>query len=132
MLTIDYLLKAEQNLKDRYVKPVKDEFSAFASAINDLLNEKVTMTKDFEIRFERNGAERSDKHLSAGLKSILPLCFRLALIKNMYKDSSPFLVLDDPFVSLDVVNFEKVKKVIKNLASDMQIIYFTCHDSRKL
>lgn len=130
--TKDLLLKAEQNLKDRYVKPVKDEFIKYSSLIEKTLGEKVTMSKDFEITFERNGKERSEKHLSSGVKSICALCFRLALIKNMYKDKSPFLLLDDPFVFLDGEHFEKVKSVIETLSKEMQIIYFTCHDSRAI
>ena len=132
LLSVKYLTKAEQNLKDKYVKPIKDEFMAFADIIEKVLNEKITMTKDFEIRFERNGVERSDKHLSSGLKSILAFCFRLALIKNMYRETLPFLILDDPFVSLDEKHFNKIKEVINLLSKDMQIIYFTCHNSRKI
>ena len=130
LATKDLLLKAEQNLKDRYVKPVKDEFIKYSNLLEQTLGEKVTMTKDFEITFERNGKERSEKHLSSGVKSICALCFRLALIKNMYKDKSPFLILDDPFVFLDGFHFEKVATLIKELSLDSQILYFTCHKSR--
>ncbi len=130
LATKTLLLKAEQNLKDRYVKPVKDEFIKYSRLLEQTLGEKVTMTKDFEITFERNGKERSEKHLSSGVKSICALCFRLALIKNMYKDKSPFLILDDPFVFLDGVHFEKVSSLIKELSQEMQIVYFTCHESR--
>lgn len=128
----DFLVRAEQNLKDKYVKPVRDEFVKYAKLLEDTLGEKITMTKDFELRFERNGKERSDKHLSSGIKSICALCFRLALIKNMYLDKKPFLILDDPFVNLDEEHFEKVKSVIYKLSKDMQIIYFTCHKSRMI
>ena len=126
----EYIITAEQNLKDKYVKPVKDEFVATAKLLEELLGEKVTMTKDFEIRFERSGKERLEKHLSAGMKSICALAFRIAMIKNMYHDAKPFLVLDDPFVNLDEVHLEKVKKLVDELSKDMQIIYFTCHSSR--
>jgi len=90
------------------------------------------MTKDFEINFERNGKPRSDKHLSSGQKSVCALCFRLALIKNMYKNVLPFIVLDDPFVHLDNNHLQKVKTLIEGLSKDMQILYFTCHESRDL
>ena len=130
--TIEFLRLAEQNLKDKYVKPVKDEFVKYASLIEKVLGEKVTMTKNFEIRFERAGKERVEKHLSSGILSICTFAFRLAMIKNMYSGVKPFLVLDDPFVTLDEEHLEKVKLVLDELAQDMQIIYFTCHGSRKL
>ncbi len=128
--TCNFLRLAEQNLKDKYVKPVKDEFIKYANLIEGVLGEKVTMTKNFELRFERGGKERLEKHLSSGIKSICAFCFRIAMLKNMYKDAMPFLVLDDPFVTLDEQHFAKVKKVLSELSTDMQIIYFTCHSSR--
>ncbi|MBE5743964.1 MAG: hypothetical protein E7358_04545 [Clostridiales bacterium] len=130
--TEEFLSLAEQNLKDKYVKPVKDEFITYASLLEKVLGEKVIMTKDFEINFERNGKPRSDKHLSSGQKSVCALCFRLALIKNMYKNVLPFIVLDDPFVHLDNNHLQKVKTLIEGLSKDMQILYFTCHESRDL
>lgn len=128
--TVDALKKADQNLKDKYVAPVKYEFEYYAGLLESVLKEKVTMTKDFEVYFERFGKQRGDEHLSSGIKSICALCFRLALIKNMYKNQKPFLVLDDPFVNLDGVHFEKVTKLLNELSKDIQIIYFTCHESR--
>ncbi len=130
--TVKLLDKAEQNLKDKYVKPVKDEFLYYAGVLEKALGEKVTMKRNFEIGFERNGKERSEKHFSSGQRSICALCFRLALIKNMYAGEKPFLVLDDPFVHLDSVHLQKVREVLQTLAQDMQIIYFSCHESRML
>lgn len=126
------LEQAEGNLKERYVKPIKDEFLVYANALEKALGEKVTMTKNFEIRFERNGVERSEKHLSSGQRSICALCFRLALLKTMYKEQKPFIIFDDPFTALDKTHMEKVKGLIADLALDMQIVYFTCHESRML
>ena len=126
----ELLEKAEGNLKDKYIKPIKDEFLYYAAILEKTLGEKVVMTKNFEIRFEREGEERSEKHLSAGQRSICALCFRLALIKNMYKENLPFLVLDDPFVALDERHMDKVKALLKELSKEMQMVYFTCHESR--
>lgn len=126
----EFLELADGNLKDKYVKPIKDEFLRYAELLEKTLGERVVMTKNFEIRFERDGAERSEKHLSAGQRSICALCFRLALIKNMYKENLPFLVLDDPFVALDERHMDKVKALLKELSKEMQMVYFTCHESR--
>lgn len=126
----ELLEKADGNLKDKYIKPIKDEFLYYAALLEKTLGEKVVMTKNFEIRFEREGEERSEKHLSAGQRSVCALCFRLALIKNMYKENPPFLILDDPFVNLDSAHMEKVKGVLQELCKEMQMVYFTCHESR--
>ncbi len=130
--TAELLERAEGKLRDRYVSPIKREFLYYAELLERALGERVVMTKDFELRFERNGIERSEKHLSAGQRSICALCFRLALIKNMYREQTPFLVLDDPFASLDKTHVERVAQLLQALSKDMQMIYFTCHESRSI
>lgn len=132
LATAELLSLAEQNLKDKYVKPIKDEFVNYAGLLEDALGEKVRLSRNFEVSFERNGKERSEKHLSAGQRSICALCFRLALIRNMYKEQTPFLVLDDPFTSLDETHIKRVRTLVQTLSKDMQIIYFVCHESRTL
>ncbi len=130
--TAEFMQAADGRLKDKYVEPIKSEFLHYAELIERALGEKVVMTKNFELRFERRGIERSERHLSSGQRSICSLCFRLALLKNMYRGELPFLVLDDPFTSLDAEHFAKVAEVLKALSKDTQMIYFTCHESRKI
>ncbi len=130
--TATLLNEASGKLRDKYVKPIKDEFLRYAEVLERALGERVIITKDFDLRFERNGAERSEKHLSSGQRSICALCFRLALIQKMYEGKSPFLILDDPFLALDVEHIGRVREVLKALSKDMQMIYLTCHPSREM
>ncbi len=124
--------KAEGQLLTKYVEPIYSEFTAYAELLEAALGEKVHIDKEFNLTFERGGERRSERHLSAGQRSVCALCFRLALIKNMYKEQAPFLILDDPFTSLDAVHMERVASVLKALSKDMQMLYFTCHESRNL
>lgn len=130
--TVDALKEAERILKDRYVAPIKDKFSHYAEALERVLDEKVTMDSDYRVKFERGGEERSDRHLSAGERSICALCLRLALIDNMYETEQPFIVMDDPFVHLDAVHLARMATLLKTLAKDRQILYFCCHESRSM
>lgn len=130
--TIDALKQAEQNLKDKYIGPIKDKFLEYANLIEKTLGDKLTMDKNYEISFERHGKNRSEKHLSSGIRSICALCFRLALIDNMYKEDKPFIIMDDPFVNLDEKHIVKAKEIINSLSKNMQIVYFTCHNSRDI
>lgn len=123
---------AEQNLKDRYVLPVKSKFIRYAEPLERALGEKISMDQDFNLSFERGGENRSDKHLSAGQRCICALCFRLALLDNMFEKEQPFIIMDDPFVSLDADHMKKTARLIRELAQDKQIIYFSCHESRKI
>lgn len=127
---LDMLTKAEQNLKDKYVLPVKEKFIHYADLIERTLGEKITMDADFSVKFEREGELREEKHLSAGQRSICALCFRLALIDNMYDREKPFIVMDDPFVNLDEEHMKKTAHLMKELSKEVQIIYFCCHASR--
>lgn len=123
---------AEQALKDKYISPIKERFCTYSAAIERAIGEKVTMDKDFRIFFERGGENRKDRHLGAGERSICALCFRLALIDNMYGTEQPFLIMDDPFVHLDAAHMKKTGEVLKELAHDRQILYFCCHESRRV
>lgn len=124
--------KADQYLKDKYVAPVKNIFLKYADLIEEALGEKITIDQDFNVMFEHSGEIYSEKHFSSGLRSICALCMRLAFVQNMYGAEKPFIIMDDPFVFLDNKHMENTSKVIKELAKDNQIIYFCCHDSRKI
>ncbi len=129
---INFLKTAEQNMKDKYIAPIRDNFLYYANQIETSLGEKISMDPDFNIMFERGGENRSDRHLSAGQRSICALCFRLALVNNMYENEKPFIIMDDPFVHLDEKHMDKTRHTVKELSKDNQIIYFSCHNSRKI
>ncbi len=131
-LTIEKLKQAEDNLRQKYVFPIKEKFEKYAQLIESTLGEKMFMDKNYSIKFERNGEMRSYKHLSLGQLSICSLCLRLSLIDNMFNSNLPFIIMDDPFSDLDKTHFERVKGVVNKLSEKFQIIYLTCHESRKL
>ncbi len=123
---------AESSLKERYVKPLSDSFKSLALPLATVLGEGVTLTSDYELKLERGGVLRSDKHLSTGEGAIAMLCYRLALMKNIYSGSKIFCILDDPFTGLDSDKMRRVSELLRKLSGDMQIIYFTCHESRDI
>ena len=128
----EYFTLAEKNLKSRYIDPVKNSYITYAAALEEALGEKIEMDKEYHIMFEKGGAYRSEKHLSAGQLCMCALCFRLALTDNMYKDEKPFIIMDDPFADLDREHMKKAAKLVEKLAADRQIIYFCCHESRQI
>ena len=130
--TMEALENAEQRLKDAYIAPIKSRFSVYAEALERILDEKVSMDQDFRIIMERGGQSRSDRHLSAGERSLCALCMRLALIDNLYEGEKVFLLMDDPFVHLDETHLKRTKELMRELAKTHQILYFCCHESRLL
>ncbi len=130
--TVEFLNAADSRLKEKYIKPVKDKFTGYSLALERALGEKITVDADFNVRFLSGGKERDEGHLSSGQRSVVALCFRLALIDNMYDKEKPFLILDDPFASLDEEHFNRAKALLSDLSGRMQIVYFTCHPSRAM
>ena len=126
------IVNADQRLKDRYIAPVKDKFSTYAKLINDAVGDNIKMDKDFRVSYDRFGELRSYEHLSDGNLSVCALCFRLAIMDNMFDDELPFIIMDDPFVHLDEKNFASTAKLLKDLCVNKQIIYFCCHESRNI
>ncbi len=127
-----YLKAADEKLQQKYVAPVKNAFVKYSLPLERALGEKIVMNKDFKMFFESGGEIRDDKHLSSGQRCILSLCFRLSLIENAFGGEKPFLIMDDPFVNLDKEHIGKVTDFLKEIAKNEQIIYFCCHESRKL
>lgn len=132
MAAAGFLKAAEQNLREKYIRPVRERFCNYSEALERALGEKITMDRDFRIYYERGGENRTERHLSAGQRCICQLCFRLALMDEMFGEEKPFLIMDDPFTGLDGVHMEKTAKLLGELAGGRQIIYFCCHDSRKV
>jgi len=66
--------------------------------------------------------------LSGGVIDEFYLAFRLALVKLIFGDKKPPLILDDPFVNFDSVRLANTLNFFKTLASDYQIIIFTLSD----
>ena len=128
----EFLKTASDTMNNRYVEPVLREFQANADTLGDAIGRTMTVNRDFELLFEEDGNLRSEKYLSAGQRTLCALCFRISLIKNLYRDSAPFVILDDPFATLDEANMERARSLVSMLAEEMQILYFTCHGSRSI
>ena len=67
---------------------------------------------------------------STGYQDLLDICFRMALIDTVFQAEPPFLIMDDPFTSLDEEKIRRAFLLLETLASRYQVIYFTCHPSR--
>lgn len=128
----ELLALSHKKLCDKYVAPVKDSFIKYSDGIERALGEKLVMTADFEVSFEFSGEIKSRKHLSSGQLAVCGLCLRLALVDNIFKGEKPFVIMDDPFLGLDKENMKKTAKAVKEFGDNVQIIYFCCHESRKI
>lgn len=68
------------------------------------------------------------EQLSQGTIDLVFLAARLGLVRLVTSDRRPPLVLDDPFVTFDDARARRALDVLRDLASDFQVIYLTCSD----
>lgn len=127
-----FIEQAETKLEEKYLSPVKEKFDRYAALIKKEIGINTKMNFDYNITREVNGQTTGCEYLSDGENTIVMLALRFAVIDNLYKDNDTFVILDDPLIFLDSKNLEKAKGVIRELSKDKQIIYFACHESRKI
>lgn len=130
--TIELLNAAKQKVADDIVKPIVERFTPYNNLLKRVNGDEVKLTETFEISLNRNGASLSLDQLSDGEKTLIGLLLRLSLVDNIFQKEKPFIIFDDLFALLDEDNLTVAKTLLHNLAKEKQIIYFTCHESRKI
>ncbi len=131
-LALEALSSAHLDMEAKYIAPIKNSFISYAKKIYEKIGSNVNMNYDYEIKYDVNGQLRDAKDLSDGERTIMMLALRFAVLDSMYKNHDSVIILDDPFDSLDSIKLKKAVDLIKELANDWQIIYFTCHNSRMI
>jgi len=76
---------------------------------------------------EKDGWVKPEE-LSGGVIDEFYLAYRLALVKLIFGNKNPPLLLDDPFGNFDSVRLNKALLLFKDLSKDHQIIIFTLKD----
>ncbi len=130
--TLAMLEEAETSLKNRYIAPLKNSFVKYISFLEEAIGKKITMNSDFEISIIEEGIQRDYRHLSSGQLTLVMLCYRLAILDNIFPTEKPFIIFDDAFAYLDEKHLLKANQLVKSLSSTRQILYFTCHQSREI
>ena len=130
--THELLKSADSTSVERFVGPLKKIFDEYLAQLSDTLGKKFSMDLDFNLKFESGGEMRDERHLSSGQHALVSLCLKLALTKAAFSAEEPFVIMDDPFVNLDESHIEKTREFIKKVSENIQIVYFSCHNSRKI
>ncbi len=125
-----FLASANQSLTTKYLAPMKNSLSWYLAMMTGCQFNNLNLDTDFNVTFEEFGQLRGVNYYSQGYQNLINLCLRLALIDALFHDEKPFIVLDDPFVNLDDDKIAKAKQFLQTLATNYQLIYFSCHKSR--
>ena len=126
--TEEFLLTSSNKLSKRYVEPVQKAFDNYYK--NFLTNDDLIIDSNLNLLMKDNLF--NEEYLSAGVKDLVQISKRFALIDLIFKNERPFIVLDDPFVNLDDKNLEVATNIIKEISKKYQILFLTCHSSRKI
>ena len=126
--TEEFLLTSSNKLSKRYVEPVQKAFDNYYK--NFLTNDNLIIDSNLNLLMKDNLF--NEEYLSAGVKDLVQISKRFALIDLIFKNERPFIVLDDPFVNLDDKNLEVATNIIKEISNKYQILFLTCHSSRKI
>lgn len=129
LLTQKYLTEAKDSITSKYLGKTKSSFNKYLRIIGDEEGE-FTMDTSFGISKLDMGATRSPDAYSRGTKETYSLAARLALTDSLYEGERPFVILDDPFCSMDDGKIKRTLKMLESVAKEKQILYFTCSASR--
>lgn len=131
-MTQKFLQRAKDQFSARYMGPIEGGFSKYYERLTGDRSGNWMVNANISVQVKQEGQMRETKCLSAGYQDLLGVCMRLALVDAMYPDEKPFLVLDDPFVNLDEEKVVHGNELLRSIAEEYQILYFTCNSSRNL
>lgn len=129
-VTQSFLQQAKEQFTARYMEPIAVGFGKYYGKLTGDTSEAWMVDANINLRIKEKGELREVHTLSAGYQDLIGVCMRLALVDAMYQEEKPFLILDDPFVNLDQAKVAAGNELLKEVAEEYQVIYFTCHDSR--
>ena len=121
----EYMEKAKEAFSAQYSEPILKAFGKYFQELSGLELQFV-MTDDLEIEFLEGGIRRPTAYLSEGLQDICRLSLKLAIFDAMFPEKNGLLFLDDPFCHFDDEKGKKGLELLKKLAEDRQILYFSC------
>lgn len=129
-VTQEFLQQAKEQFTARYMEPIAQGFAKYYGMLTGDENGNWMIDANINLRVKQQGELREIHWLSAGYQDLIGVCMRLALVDAMYQEEKPFLILDDPFVNLDQEKVAAGNELLREVAEEYQVIYFTCHDSR--
>ncbi|RRD95701.1 hypothetical protein EII17_02720 [Clostridiales bacterium COT073_COT-073] len=129
--TVGFLEQAKISFTEKYRSPLLRGFQKYYQQLTGQMATEFMLNAEMHLTKEEAGQQREISILSTGYQDLVGLCMRMALIDAMYPQEKPFLIFDDPFVHFDQAKTEKAIEFLKAISQEYQVIYFTCHQSRK-
>lgn len=125
--TGQYLEAAKISYSKGYMGRVAQRLMRYLSMFDEKLAESVIMDVNFGIQFRNGTVTRELDYHSSGIRDMIWLCERFAVIEAVFGEEKPVIILDDPFVNLDDRMTQKALHLLSQVSENLQIIYMTCH-----
>jgi uncharacterized protein YhaN len=130
-LTLREIDAAEQATMQRATRYLERRMVTDIARVTDGRYRRVRVD-DANLGIEVYAPEKADwvpvTDLSQGTLDVVYLAARLGLVRLVTGDRRPPLVLDDPFVTLDDDRAPRALALLREVASDFQVIYLTASD----
>jgi DNA repair exonuclease SbcCD ATPase subunit len=130
-LASEFLSRARTEVLSSVEEALEHEIQEHLAIFTNGKYSRVKVNKEgleFWVYSDEKGDWVRPEELSGGAIDEFYLAFRLALVKLIFGDKKPPLILDDPFVNFDSVRLTNTLNFFKTLASDYQVIIFTLGD----
>jgi DNA repair exonuclease SbcCD ATPase subunit len=130
-LAREFISQARTEILSSAEEALEKEIQIYLAVFTNGKYKQVKINKEgleFWIYSDEKGGLAKPEELSGGVIDEFYLACRLALVKLIFGDKKPPLILDDPFVNFDSIRLANTLNFFKTLASDYQIIIFTLSD----
>ena len=131
-LATSHLNRAAENMTEKYLGKSRERLKHYASLLSGHGGRSADITNELSTLITENGITSQTDAYSRGERELYQLCARLALIDALFCDESPFIILDDPFISFDDERINAARAMLQNPGLEKQILYFTCSESRSM
>lgn len=126
-LAIKILSESSDYMKSTVAPRINAYASSYFGSATNGKYETLSVDTTMAMSFSDSTGTKSCEYLSAGTRDSAYLCLRLALIRLLYGDVNPPLILDDAFGRLDDGRLEALLNLLTE-AADCQTFIFTCGD----
>ena len=131
-LARDFISQARTEILSSAGEALEKEIQRYLTVFTNGKYKRVKVNKE-ALEFWVYSDEKKDwarpEELSGGAIDEFYLAFRVALVKMIFGDKKPPLILDDPFVNFDSVRLGRTLDFFKTLSSEYQIIICALNNS---
>ena len=127
-----FMIMAKESYTVGYMDSVISKMRQYIRYFDEDLSSRTEIDVKFDVNILSGSTPRQIDYYSTGIKDIIWLCERFAVIDVLYKKEQPVMLLDDIFLNLDDKMFERGRKIAEDMAQKRQIIYFTCRKNNSI